>query len=49
MSIHITKDGESICILGACLGNNAPEAAPWTPIIEKIDKVLAEWNDSNLT
>lgn len=36
-----------IHILRAWLGNNVPGAIPWTPVVEKIDKVLARWDTSN--
>ncbi|KAF8230368.1 hypothetical protein L208DRAFT_1282359 [Tricholoma matsutake] len=48
-SIHIRRDGESIRILGAWLGNNAPKATPWSPIIERIDNALAGWDHSKPT
>ncbi|KAF8238254.1 hypothetical protein L208DRAFT_1142238, partial [Tricholoma matsutake] len=48
-SIHIAKDGESIRILGAWLGINAPKATPWSPIIERIDNALAGWDHSKHT
>ena len=46
-SIYIAKDGESVCILRAWLGNNVHEAIPWALVMEKIDKTLAGWYNSN--
>ncbi|KIY45123.1 hypothetical protein FISHEDRAFT_67098 [Fistulina hepatica ATCC 64428] len=47
--IEILDDGETTRILGGRIGNGAREDALWTPILEKIDKVLAQWNRSNPT
>ena len=48
-TIHIVEEGMSIRILGAWFGNNADISAPWTNVIEKIDKCLATWEMSNPT
>ncbi|KAF8224138.1 hypothetical protein L208DRAFT_1313025, partial [Tricholoma matsutake] len=45
--VHITKDRESIWILGAWLGNDAPATTPWSPITEKIDSALKRWDKAN--
>ena len=47
--IHIVQEGEAIHSLGCWIGNNINNATPWTPIIEKIDKSLAQWNKSHPT
>jgi hypothetical protein len=48
-SIHIAKDGESIRILGAWLGNDTIDTMPWSPIIEKIETALARWENTKPT
>lgn len=48
-SIHIVEDGTSIRILGAWFGNLIDLSAPWTNVLEKIDKSLANWEKSNPT
>lgn len=47
--IHIVEDGTAIRILGAWFGNLIDLSAPWTNVLEKIDKSLANWDKSNLT
>ena len=42
--IKITKEGESIRILGARIGNNLDEETPWEPIIDKAQQALESWN-----
>lgn len=42
-SIHIAQEGESVCILGARIGNGIDCFAIWTPINEKIDAALEGW------
>ncbi|KAH8074949.1 hypothetical protein BXZ70DRAFT_875125, partial [Cristinia sonorae] len=48
-NMRITKDGESVRILGAWFGNKADCGGPWTPTIEKIDNALMQWGRSNPT
>ncbi|KAJ7115071.1 hypothetical protein C8R43DRAFT_828986, partial [Mycena crocata] len=44
--MHIVADGESVRILGAWFGNEADQAQPWGPVLEKIDNALENWNHS---
>jgi hypothetical protein len=46
MEIHIAQDGEPVRILGAWIGNRVDSSGIWTPILEKIDKALAQWAKS---
>ncbi|EIW54962.1 uncharacterized protein TRAVEDRAFT_130382, partial [Trametes versicolor FP-101664 SS1] len=48
-SVHIVKEGEAIRSLGAWIGNNAPEATPWTAIIRTIECRLDKWSQGNPT
>lgn len=41
--IHIAKDGEAICTLGAWIGNNVDQAAIWSTILDKIRCSLEQW------
>jgi len=41
--IHIAKDGESIRMLGAWIGNQMNNDAPWETIIDKINGNLTRW------
>ena len=41
--IHIAKDGESIRMLGAWIGNQANNDTPWETIIDKINGNLVKW------
>src|SRR5580698_9932906 len=43
-NVHILQEGEATRILGAWLGNETNEEAVWSPIIEKIDLGLSQWN-----
>jgi ribonuclease HI len=47
--IRIANDGEATRSLGAWIGNNTNDAAPWEPIIDKAHKCLALWNKSHPT
>ncbi|KIY51446.1 hypothetical protein FISHEDRAFT_5368, partial [Fistulina hepatica ATCC 64428] len=47
--IDILMDTESTRILGGRIGNKMHAGEPWTPVLEKIDKALAQWNRSNPT
>ncbi|EIW64006.1 uncharacterized protein TRAVEDRAFT_109808, partial [Trametes versicolor FP-101664 SS1] len=48
-SVHIVKDGEAIRTLGAWIGNNAPEATPWTAILRTIESRLEKWSQGHPT
>jgi len=41
--IHVAKDGESIRMLGAWIGNQTKDDAPWETIIDKINSNLERW------
>ncbi|KAK0430125.1 hypothetical protein EV421DRAFT_1660755, partial [Armillaria borealis] len=45
--IHIAKDGEAVQIIGTFIGNAIDNAEPWTPILEKIDENLEQWQSSH--
>jgi hypothetical protein len=47
--IHIAKEGESVRILGARIGNGLDAHAVWTPTIEKIDAALERWERTHPT
>ena len=42
--IHIAPDGEAVHCLGSWIGNNINHAQPWSPIIDKIQNTLKNWN-----
>ena len=42
--ICITKDGEAIQMLGAWIGNNAEDQAPWELIVNRVKEHLRKWN-----
>ncbi|KAJ7089499.1 hypothetical protein C8R43DRAFT_829668, partial [Mycena crocata] len=48
-SIHIAKDGKSVRILGAQVGNGVDSQGIWTPTIEKINAALEHWGRSHPT
>lgn len=48
-SVHIVKEGEAIRSLGAWIGNNAPEATPWTAIVRTIECRLERWSQGHPT
>ncbi|KAJ7150818.1 hypothetical protein C8R43DRAFT_951252 [Mycena crocata] len=48
-TVHIAKEGESVRILGAQVGNGVESHAIWTPTIEKIDAALERWGRSHPT
>ena len=48
-SIHIAAEGEAVRILGAWIGNQAENAAPWSPIIQTITENLARWSRTKPT
>jgi hypothetical protein len=41
--IHIAKDGESIRMLGAWIGNKTKDDTPWETIIDRINSNLERW------
>ncbi|KAF9028476.1 hypothetical protein BDZ89DRAFT_897313, partial [Hymenopellis radicata] len=47
--IRIVKEGETARILGGFTGNETNETAPWTPILEDIDRRLDLWERSHPT
>jgi len=47
--IRITHDGEAVCILGAWIGNEANNQAPWEPILNIIKTKLNRWERAHLT
>ncbi|KIY52033.1 hypothetical protein FISHEDRAFT_36011 [Fistulina hepatica ATCC 64428] len=47
--IDILMDNESTRILGGRTGNKMHADVPWAPVLEKIDKALAQWNRLNPT
>ncbi|KNZ78585.1 hypothetical protein J132_11155 [Termitomyces sp. J132] len=48
-NIHIVEDGTSIRILGACFGNEADLSIPWSNVLAKIDRCIANWEKSQPT
>lgn len=47
--LHITKDGESIRILGGQIGNNMNQKEVWTPCLEKIQQRLIRCSEAKPT
>jgi hypothetical protein len=47
--IHIAKDRSAVRSLGAWIGNHIDEAAPWEPILDKMQKALNTWSKSHPT
>ncbi|KIY46004.1 hypothetical protein FISHEDRAFT_16461, partial [Fistulina hepatica ATCC 64428] len=47
--ITILEDGVTTRILGGQVGNMAEDDAPWTPVLEKIDKSLDNWEKGKPT
>ncbi|KIY49980.1 hypothetical protein FISHEDRAFT_65076 [Fistulina hepatica ATCC 64428] len=48
-NIDILMDNESTRILGGRVGNKVHADVPWTPVLEKIDNALKQWDRSNPT
>lgn len=44
--INIAKEEETVRILGAWFGNSLTGEEPWIPLLEKVDKCLAQWERS---
>jgi len=42
--IRIAKDGEAVRMLGAWIGNDAEDQAPWEPLIDKVKINLKKWS-----
>ena len=42
--IHIAQDGEAVRMLGAWIGNNAEDQAPWETVVDKVKTSLEKWN-----
>jgi hypothetical protein len=47
--VNIARDGESVRILGARVGNKVNDNAIWTPTIEKINSSLERWDRGHPT
>ncbi|KDQ32576.1 hypothetical protein PLEOSDRAFT_1015105, partial [Pleurotus ostreatus PC15] len=47
--MKIVPDGQLTRILGAWIGNNGNQEAPWTPVIEMIDEDLERWEKGHPT
>src|SRR5260370_5723351 len=48
-SIRIAEGGEAVRLIGAWLGNKTEAAAPWEPIIDKINKALKFYSKGHPT
>ena len=42
--IRIAQDREAVRMLGAWIGNDAEDQAPWEPIIDRVKEHLRKWN-----
>ena len=42
--IHIAQDKEAVRMLGAWIGNDAEDQAPWETVIDKVKTSLKKWN-----
>jgi len=49
LDITIAPDGQAVRALGAFVGNKIKNASIWTPILERIERLLAQWNKSKPT
>ena len=47
--IKIVEDGNATRSLGAWIGNEAKEATPWEPILDKVRTTLQRWNKGHPT
>ncbi|KAF4615476.1 hypothetical protein D9613_003370 [Agrocybe pediades] len=48
-NLHIVPDGEAVRMLGAWVGNKVNATEVWAPVLEKVDKKLAQWAKSKPT
>lgn len=48
-SVNIAKDGESVRILSARIGNNVNIHAIWSPVVERIHAELERWDSKHPT
>ena len=44
INIHIAQDGEAVRMLGAWIGNNAEDQAPWEITVDKVKASLKKWS-----
>ncbi|KAI0037493.1 hypothetical protein FA95DRAFT_1529454, partial [Auriscalpium vulgare] len=44
--IKITEDGQSARYLGTWVGNDADDAIPWGPVLDKINAYLTRWKQT---
>lgn len=44
--IKIAEDGNTIRFLGAWIGNQTKDAAPWEPVVDRVNKRLEKWATS---
>ncbi|PBK66453.1 hypothetical protein ARMSODRAFT_986753 [Armillaria solidipes] len=47
--VHIVCDGEAVRILGAFIGNLVDMAAPWTPILDRMQEKFDMWERTHPT
>ncbi|KAF9542899.1 hypothetical protein CPC08DRAFT_745369 [Agrocybe pediades] len=47
--MQIAEDGTPVRVLGAYVGNKLDQVAIWTPVLEKIDTQLANWDKGHHT
>ena len=45
--INIAKNGTTVCILGAHIGNSVDQIGVWAPTLEKISRQLTQWSKSH--
>ena len=48
-NIMIAPDGHAVRALGAFVGNKIKNVSVWTPVVERIDRLLAQWSKSKPT
>ncbi|KZT27261.1 hypothetical protein NEOLEDRAFT_1035843, partial [Neolentinus lepideus HHB14362 ss-1] len=48
-NVHISQEGEAVQILSAWYGNHINVEAPWTPVVEAINKDLERWHRGHPT
>ncbi|KAK0433680.1 hypothetical protein EV421DRAFT_1892885 [Armillaria borealis] len=49
MDIHVIQDGDVVRILGAFVGNAMDTAAPWAPILDRIQEKFEAWDRTHPT